>query len=71
MGPIFWGIILFFIGLVGWVTFSVVGALEKFTTAKLSSITLIYFFGLTFFFSLPIAILLEIVKWIKTKRKTK
>ncbi len=71
MRPILWGIILFFIGLVGWVTFSIVGGLEKFTTAKLSSITafLIYLFGLLFFFSLPFAILVEIVEWIKRKRK--
>ncbi len=73
MRPILWGTIWFFIGLVGWVTFSIVGGLEKFTTAKLSPITifLIYFFGLAFFFSLPIAILIEIVRWIKIKRKLK
>jgi len=69
MRPILWGIILFFIGLVGWVTFSIVGGLEKFTTAKLSSITifLIYLFGLLFFLSLPVAITIEIIKWIRSK----
>lgn len=73
MRPVAWGIIWFFIGLVGWVTFSIFGAFEKFTTAKLSPLTifLIYFFGLTFFFSLPIAILIEIVRWIKIKRSSK
>ncbi len=72
MRPIAWGTIWFFIGLIGWVTFSILGALEELTTAKISSITmfLIYLFGLLFFFSLPIAILVEIIRWIKRKRKS-
>ncbi len=70
MRPIIWGTIWFVIGMIGWVTFSVfAGICEVTTPGKCGLLTLlVYFFGLLFFFSLPIAILVELMQFFK-KRK--
>ncbi len=70
MRPILWGTIWFVIGMIGWIIFSVIGGSmagisgEESTTIK----TLVYIFGFVFFLSLPIAIIAEIIRW-KRKRK--
>ena len=64
MRPIFWGIILFLIGLAGWfisVIFSVV------TLGGFRSVG--NFFGLLMLASLPVAIVLELVRWARRKLK--
>lgn len=55
MRPIYWGIIWFFIGMVGWVFFSViVGIGTAFGGQAPSSLwALMYLFGIAFYFSLP------------------
>lgn len=63
MRPIFWGIILFLIGTVGWV-FSVVLAVITFGAFKI----LTYVFGILFVASIPIALVFELARFIKNKR---
>lgn len=67
MRPILWGTIWFVIGMVGWVGFSILAGL-------LGNGFLMFLyraFGMVFFFSLPVAIIVEIICWIKQKRKEK
>jgi drug/metabolite transporter (DMT)-like permease len=71
MRPIHWGVIWFFIGMVGWVFFSViVGVGTAFggeASPPLSA--LVYLFGIAFFFSLPVAVIAEIVRWRRNKAR--
>lgn len=73
MRPIYWGVIWFFIGMVGWVAFSVVygviGGLSGGVPAE--GWFFVYLFGLIFFFSLPVAIIAEVVRWYRRKKTTK
>jgi len=70
MRPILWGTIWFFIGMIGWITFSTICGLSLGFTGECSGILLflVYFFGLLFFFSLPVSIIVEIVKFVKSKK---
>ena len=63
MRPILWGIILFLISAVGWVI-SVVLAVVTLGAFKI----LTYIFGILFIASLPVAIILELIRWIKKKK---
>jgi len=67
--PIYWGVIWFFIGMVGWVFFSVIVGVGKGLGGTVSSglQNLVYVFGVLFFFSLPIAVIAEIVRWWKRR----
>ena len=65
MRPILWGIILFIVGAVGWVI-SVVFAVVTLGTLKL----LTFVFGALFIFSLPVAVVLELTKWLKRKKRS-
>ena len=67
MRPILWGTIWFVIGGVGWVVFSILAGIGVGGFV----IFLYQAFGLVFFFSLPIAIIAEIIHWIKQKRRKK
>ena len=73
MRPILWGTIWFVIGMIGWIIFSVIGGSVKGITGESSSVmvTLVYVFGTIFFFSLPIAIIAEIIRWKRKKTKKK
>lgn len=73
MRPLLWGTIWFFIGLVGWVIFSIFAALSSFGGAEKSSLffILMYIFGSIFFFSLPAAIIIEIYQWFRRRQKNK
>jgi len=62
MRPIFWGLILFGVGAVGWVI-SVV--LTVVTLGGLKFLT--YIFGYLFALSLPVAGIWELIRWIKNK----
>lgn len=70
MRPIYWGVIWFFIGMVGWVFFSVIVGVGTGLGGEASPLLwgLMYLFGVVFFFSLPGAIVAEIVRWVKRKR---
>lgn len=70
MRPIIWGVILTFMGGFFWVIFSVIygfglglGGTENPTLQAL-----VYIFGFLFFFSVPIAIVAEIVRWARRRR---
>jgi hypothetical protein len=71
MRPIHWGVIWFFIGLVGWVSFSVFAGMAAFAGQSAPLIYgLMYLFGIAFFFSLPVAIIAEIVRWRRNKTRS-
>lgn len=57
--------------MVGWIAFSViVGVGEAFGgNAPMSLQAFVYLFGILFFFSLPVAVIAEIVRWRKRKSK--
>lgn len=69
MRPIAYGLICFFGGGVLWFLFSITAALEQITGEVGVSTVLMYIFGLLFFFSLPVAIVAEIVRWWRRKRQ--
>lgn len=71
MRPIYWGIIWFFIGMVGWFFFSIVVGIGMGIGAEVPPlyIALVYIFGILFFFSLPISIIAEIIRWWKRRRE--
>jgi hypothetical protein len=73
MRPIYWGVIWFFIGMVGWVFFSViVGVGTAFGGQAPPGLwALVYLFGIAFYFSLPIAIIAEVVRWYRRKKAPK
>jgi len=72
MRPIYWGVIWFFIGMVG-IAFSVIagvitGVSEITGEGEVNPILMVfvYIFGILFFFSLPVAGIVELVLWAKT-----
>jgi len=71
MRPILWGTIWFVIGMIGWLVFSVIGGVGEGIAGGTSPTIhyLIYAFGTLFFFSLPIAIIAEIICWIRKRKK--
>jgi len=73
MRPIYWGVIWFFIGIIGWIAFSVVygviGGLSG--HVPLEGWFFVYLFGLIFFFSLPVAIVAEIVSRYRRRKRIK
>lgn len=54
-----------------WVLFSAVAAAGEFGTGHVDPgmMTLVYLFGILFFFSLPVAIVIEAVKWVRKRRQ--
>jgi len=73
MRPILWGIIWFFIGMVGWICFSVILGLAMGLRAEADPLllALVYLFGMLFFFSLPVTAIAEVIIWIKKRKKPK
>ncbi|XOB41574.1 MAG: hypothetical protein ACKKMS_02540 [Candidatus Nealsonbacteria bacterium] len=73
MRPIFWGLICFLIGMVGWIAFSVIGGLGEGITGEADPTfkALVSFFGMIFFFSLPVAIIFEIIRWARKRKRRK
>ena len=69
MRPIGWGLIFFLVGIIGWLLFSIIYGVGGAITGYVPSIVKFWviFFGLLAFFSLPIAVIIEIVRWIKKK----
>lgn len=70
MRPIIWGVILTFMGGFFWVIFSVIYGigLGLGGTQNPTLQALVYIFGFLFFFSVPIAIVAEIVRWARRRR---
>ena len=69
--PIFWSVIWFLISIILWVNLSIVGGLiEGFTGEKVALLYgLVIFFGVCTMFSLPVGIIVEILRWIFKKRE--
>jgi nitrate/nitrite transporter NarK len=69
--PIFWSVIWFLISITLWVNLSIVGGLiEGFTGEKVALLYgLVIFFGICTMFSLPVGIIVEILRWIHKKRE--
>lgn len=72
MRPILWGLIGLIIGMIGWVYFSVIAGVSAGVTGETDTFLmgLVYLFGMLFFFSIPVAVVAEIVGWIR-KRKSR
>lgn len=64
MRPIFWGLIVFLIGLAGWFV-SVIFAVITLGKFKL----LANLFGYLMVASLPLALAGELIRWVKRKKK--
>lgn len=71
MRPILWGTIWFIIGGAGWLAFSMIGGVLGAATGAPGPIMkpFIWFFGLIFYLSLPVAIIAEIIRWIERRKK--
>jgi hypothetical protein len=71
MRPLLWGTIWFAIGLVGWIAFSVIAGIGGAITGTPDPLMMgfVYLFGILFFFSLPIAIIAEIILWIRRRQQ--
>jgi len=67
--PILWGTIWFVIGIIGLIAVGVIGGLLSFPKQVVVSFFLL--FGAIFFLSLPVAILAEIIRWVKQRRREK
>jgi Na+/melibiose symporter-like transporter len=68
--PIVWGFILTVVGGILWVMFSFVGAIGELATGEkdVLMLALVYLFGILFFFSFPVAIVIEVVNWVRRRR---
>lgn len=70
MRPIVWGFILTIVGCFFWIVFSIFAALEQFVDEPGGLTALMYIFGALFFFSIPVSIVAEIVRWRRGKKKS-
>ncbi|MEM3475369.1 MAG: hypothetical protein QW589_08065 [Candidatus Bathyarchaeia archaeon] len=68
MRPIVWGFILMVVGGIFWVMFSVLAVFEALVGEVGSMTALMYVFGILFFFSLPVAIVIEVINWVRKRR---
>jgi Na+/melibiose symporter-like transporter len=68
--PIVWGFILTVVGGILWVMFSFVGAIGELATGEkdVLMLALVYLYFILFFFSFPVAIVIEVVNWVRRKR---
>ena len=69
MRPIGWGLLVFIASGLVWVISSFGAAVESLTGQAGSTILVMYISGALFFFSLPVAIIAEIVRWWRRRRK--
>jgi len=69
MRPILFGTIWFVIGMFCWLTFGCIGGIREAVTGQEDPywLALTGLFGVLFFFSMPVAIIIEIVAWIKRR----
>ena len=72
MRPIYWGVIWFFIGMVGWIAFSlIVGVVTGLGGQAPGLWIFVYLFGVLFYFSLPVAIVAEAIRWYRRRKHVK
>lgn len=84
MRPITWGLILTVISGLCWLIFSVIvgfighaaglaaaGAKGASSTPTPVTLGLVYFFGLIFFFSVPVTVGIEVWNWYKRRKEQK
>lgn len=71
MRPIGWGFIAMIGSGVLWVLFSAVAAAGEFGSGRADPgmMTLVYLFGVLFYFSLPVAIVIEVAKWARRRKQ--
>jgi len=72
MRPLVWGFILTVVGAFFWVLFSVVFGVAaglSGTDVPSTYMALIYVSGVAMLFSLPVAVVIELYRWIKKKKK--
>ncbi len=68
MRPIIFGVILFFVGMIGWMTFDILSRIPIGFVGSLKFPFLIEVFKFTTFLSIPIALILEILLLLFGKR---
>lgn len=68
MRPIAYGIIIFFGSGVLWFLFSFWAAIQGVPGEPVTAAPFVYIFGALFMFILPVAIIAEIVQWIRRRR---
>ena len=64
MRPIFWGLLVCVIGLIGWVISVVLTVVTLGSMRMLANI-----FGVLFIASVPVAAVFELIRWIRQKNK--
>lgn len=69
MRPIAYGLIVFFGGGIMWVLFSVLAGTETAFQGTSQFMPLVYVFGMLFFFSLPVAVGAEVIRWARRRRQ--
>lgn len=69
MRPIGWGILVFIASGLIWVISSFGAAVQSLTGQAGSTIVVMYISGAIFFFSLPVAIAAEIVRWRRRRQR--
>jgi nitrate/nitrite transporter NarK len=69
--PIFWSVLWFLVSLVLWINLSIVGGLiEGFSGERVQLLYgLVIFFGICTMFSLPIGVVVEILRWLLKKKE--
>jgi hypothetical protein len=68
MRPLIPGLITFFGSGILWVYFSVIGGISEAISGDVSLMPLVQIFGILFFFSMPVTIIAEVIRW-KRRRK--
>jgi len=73
MRPILWGILWFFVGAVGSLLLSGTAYMERMTVGEVFILTLAFLqvFSFIFYFSIPVALIVEVVRWIRGRKNKK
>jgi len=69
MRPIAYGLIVFFGGGIMWILFSVLAGIEATLQETSQFMPLVHVFGVLFFFSLPVAVVAEGIRWARRRRQ--
>jgi len=69
MRPIFWGFTVFLFGIIFWLIVSIYTGLQEGFTGSTNLYPLVWIFGLTWMFSLPAALAIEVARWWRRRRK--
>ena len=69
MRPIGWGLIVFIASGMVWGLSSFMAASQELTGAAITAAPIVYGSGLIFFFSIPVAIVAELIRWYRRRRR--